>query len=110
MERLIAVFNDLLESKTVGDVDGLLNKHGIEKKYHFPEAIYPKLDVRISYEEILTLKKRGILGEDNNVKDISGFNAAEKLLYALIWKNGDLKKVKHIVNGILADLNDSIGE
>jgi hypothetical protein len=31
----------------------------------------------------------------------------EKLLYALAWKNGDLRKVKHIVAGILSSEDDA---
>lgn len=103
MEKIVAVFNDLLECTTIVEVNGLLNDHKIDQKFHFPEKTYQKLEFTITPEDISLLKEKKILGDDNNIHDISAFSPAEKLLYALIWKNGDLLKMKHIVSGILAD-------
>ncbi|MBW8683284.1 hypothetical protein [Chitinophaga rhizophila] len=110
MNKLIAVFEELLMCKSTGEVDKLLERHNIDKKFHFPEKNYPKLTFKILPEEIITLKEKGILSEDNSLKDTTHFTTTEKLLYALVWKNGDLQKLKHIINGILADADNDIAE
>lgn len=103
MKTALAVFNDLKLCTTTDEVDGLLGKHQVDRKFHFPDTTYKKLEFKITPEEIGLLREMKILGDDNNINDVSTFSATEKLLYALIWKNGDLLKIKHIVNGILAD-------
>ena len=107
MERLLRVFDELMKCKTTREVDGLLVGHNISNSFYFSEETYPKIPFKISQEEIIELREKGVLADDYTILDISGFSAIEKLLYSLIWKNGDLKKLKHIVAGVLAQSEDS---
>lgn len=71
---------------------------------------YPALPFSISQEEVEALEEAGWLtrmkGEERpgtyslNVKKFKEASSVEKLLLALIWKNGDLAKIHHIVLGI----------
>jgi hypothetical protein len=106
MEKLIAVFDALMKSKTTDKVNKLLSEHGIDRRFYFSDDTYPKLDFKITPKEIAELKQRKILNEKNNIIDVSAFTAMERLLYALAWKNGDLKKIRHIVGGILSTENE----
>jgi hypothetical protein len=110
MKKLLAVFDALMESKTTGEVDSLLGDNGIDKRFQFSIEKYPELRFKISREEIIELKKRNILDKENLIQDVSSLNTVEKLLYALAWKNGDLKKIKHIVAGILTSETDPVGK
>lgn len=71
---------------------------------NFNEALYPKIDFSISKKEIEELKLENILEEDLSFsKDISSRikDPLTKLLFATVWKNGDLQKIKHIIQGIV---------
>ncbi len=67
------------------------------------EVKYPRLEFEITANDIKVLQNNDILDSEfelnhheiGKIKD-----PLAKLLYALIWKNGDLKKLKHIINGI----------
>jgi len=70
---------------------------------------YPKIEFDIKPIEIETLINNGIL--DSELKfttDITSklSDPLAKILYATAWKNGDLKKVKHIIKGILDSENN----
>lgn len=70
----------------------------------FNETTYPKIDFSISKKEIEGLKSANILEEDHYFsKDISSRikDPLTKLLFATVWKNGDLQKIKHIIQGIV---------
>jgi hypothetical protein len=66
-------------------------------KKHFQKAEnkYPQLDVNIQPEDVAGLiNKHGLLSFTEMKTQ------TEKLLYSVLWKQGDLPKVKHIVEGI----------
>ncbi|TKT92640.1 hypothetical protein [Dyadobacter frigoris] len=75
----------------------------ILKKCKMDSETYPKVDFKITPSEIKLLVERGMLnenyefvkGEMSNIED-----PLTKILYAIIWKNGDLKKIKHIIKGV----------
>ena len=67
------------------------------------ENKYPRLGMKISAEEILELKESKVLTVDidNNLTiNQERLNPIAKLLYALVWKQGDLQKLKQIIQGI----------
>jgi len=112
MEKFLAVFFDLLQCKTTTQVDELLNKHKIDKQYHFSEKKYPKLHFKITQDEIMALVSTGKISSDYKNINTEDFSPMEKLLYALIWKQGDINKIEHITRGIMSssdeDVNDAI--
>lgn len=67
---------------------------------------YPRIDFSLIPKEIQELTKYGFLDEEGNLfDDTSKYNCLcplTRLLYSIVWKNGDLKKIKHIVQGIKA--------
>jgi len=98
------VFNLIKQSKTISDLEAIPKKFGkIAMKGMNPED-YPKIEFNISMNEIQTLMKNKMIDTDFKfARNISSIltDPLSKLLYAIAWKNGDLKKIKHIIKGIL---------
>jgi hypothetical protein len=103
------VFDAIYNAKSISELENVPDKCFIPKKYQMNTGIYPKLEFNISKMEIEELFERGMLDEDFNLaSDISTrmSDPLSKLLYALVWKRGDLKKLKHIVKGVLDGNNE----
>lgn len=71
---------------------------------------YPKINFTINSLEIRELRDKGIL--DENYGMVTGAidkiqDPLTKLFYSVLWKNGDLIKLKHIVKGIVDASSDS---
>lgn len=103
MEKLKQAFEKLQSSKTIDDIDNILDDVKIEKKYRMKEEFYPQLNFKITKQEIEELKEKEVISTNNLLADISYADPLTKLLYAVLWKNGDLKKIKHIIEGIISD-------
>lgn len=73
----------------------------VPKKYLFSEKQYPPIRYSISKDELY-----GHLGDNGELiigeETLGKATPLEKLLYSVIWKNGDLLKIQHIVDGVLA--------
>lgn len=106
MEIITLTFEKLLTSKTVDDVEKILDDLKIDAKYRMDDKVYPRLKFKITEQEIDDLKEKGLITADNLLTDISNADPLTKLLYSVSWKNGDLKKVKHIIEGIIAGQAD----
>lgn len=94
-----SIFARIENSKTAKE----LNEIATEYDLNLIENKYPRLGIKISVEEILELKGNQLLTFDtNNNLTITqeGLNPIAKLLYALAWKQGDLQKLKKIIQGI----------
>ncbi|MBK9490049.1 MAG: hypothetical protein IPO07_15690 [Haliscomenobacter sp.] len=71
---------------------------------------YPKIEFDIKPDEIQGLIDNHFIDKELNLKtDITSKlkDSLTKLLYAMVWKNGDLKKIKHIIKGIQNAKEDS---
>ncbi len=93
-------FTSIREAKSCAE----LREIKLGEGENFNETTYPKIEFSISKEEIETLRRDKILGEDNYFsKDISSKikDPLTKILFATVWKNGDLQKIKHIIQGIV---------
>ncbi len=106
MEKVKRIFEKLMTSKTIEDVERILDDPMIDKKNQMDDQLYPQLKFKITKDEIEDLKKKGIITSDNLLSDISNADTLTKLLYAVSWKNGDLKKIKHIIEGIISEQQD----
>lgn len=98
------IFDLIKKSKTILDLEDIPDKMGILTKNRMSMDGYPKIEYKINQNEIQSLLDNKILDNDLNfTKDITAklTDPLTKLLYATSWKNGDLKKVKHIIRGIL---------
>jgi hypothetical protein len=98
------IFDKLLAAKNSDEISVLFTEYRIPKK---DKNKYPDLHFTISQTEIGTLKSKGIItGKNTLAPDVSAnteLSSLEKLLYAVIWKNGDLAKIQHIISGICGD-------
>lgn len=106
MELVARAFDRLLASKAIEDLETILDDLSVSKKNRMDDQVYPRLKFKITREEIEELKKNKLLTQDNLLADISNADPLTKLLYAIAWKNGDLKKVKHIIDGIISSDED----
>lgn len=95
-------FDKIESAETIKEIDDILNDPKIYEN-RMNEDSYPKLKFKIDKKEIEDLKSRRILNQNNSISnEVSGtsMDTLTKLLYAVSWKNGDLKKIKHIVDGV----------
>ena len=110
MDKVIAVMKALENGPSFAKVQEQLDQ--IHKKFHFNEDKYPDIPFTLTRAEIAKLHSANILTTKNDIaeKNLPELTPFEKLLYALAWKNGDLKKIKHIVKGILSQQDDETSE
>lgn len=82
---------------------------GTEIQKNMPGEKFPRLELRITPKEISELQAMGVLTDDLKLSPIlaSGklssnqpLSALEKLMYAVLWKNGDLGKEHHMASGV----------
>ncbi|MGV3601352.1 MAG: hypothetical protein ACO1N1_09105 [Dyadobacter fermentans] len=102
------VFGHLKEAKSIRELLSIPEKCAIPKKYQLDSKTYPQIEFTLRSEDIGSLIKSGFLDSELNIaSDINRTmtDPLAKLLYALAWKNGDLKKIKHIARGV-RDVND----
>jgi hypothetical protein len=73
----------------------------ILKKYQFDETIYPKLEFKISREELSRFVRYDPNEKIYEVMLNSNSDPLVRLLYAVLWKNRDVKKINHVIQGIM---------
>ena len=97
------IFSLISNATTIHDLQNIL-EHPALLKSRMDNSKYPKIEFSISDKEIESMIDSGILNSDltfSNTISSQLKDPITKLLYAMIWKNGDLKKEKHICQGIL---------
>ena len=82
------------------------NSYYAEITENMPGKKFPRLRFKITKDELLTLKQTGMISDEDklSVEVASGaitLSPLEKLLYSILWKNGDLGKEGHLINGIM---------
>lgn len=100
-ELVKEIFEKINEAKTINDLKGIEEYKSLSK-YKMDYKNYPRIEFAITEKEINSLFPKDNLDELTIIPE----TPLEKLLYAVIWKNGDLKKIKHIVHGIKNHTND----
>ena len=77
----------------------------IPSRYQKNKTKYPRIPFQISAEEIQKLKAAGWIHKDTNELISEKFAEAKdpmtRLLFSIVWKQGDLLKVARILDGIL---------
>lgn len=109
IENLIEKISNAKTISSLHQIPFELNlKDDITRK--MPGAMYPKLGMKISPEDIKQLQGLGCVNEEmqfshtistGQTSNGSQLTALEKLLFSVIWKNGDLGKEKHLIKGVL---------
>ena len=109
-ENVIKIFTDLSNAESTDVINELWNNLVLYdsdiQKYKFDQEKYPRLNLSISKEEIEKLKEEKFITDDNTVNVISNALPITKLLYAVLWKQGDLAKIKHIISGIISQADE----
>ena len=103
------VFNLIKKSKTISDLENIPDKLKIPIKNRI-SINDPKIEFSIKKSEIQNLIDNKIVDNDHNFTTAIKSKLTDpvtKLLYAIAWKNGDLKKIKHIIKGILDNEKDN---
>ncbi len=112
-EMVVELFDKIRDSESTKNIlsitSGMTQGGLIEKKMP-PISKFPRLKFKISSEDIKELVKFGILTSENKIsknaannffkfkKELTPF---EKVLYSILWKNGDLGKEHHLIAGVL---------
>ncbi len=107
------VFNLIKKSKTTEDIDKILDTLEIPSKNRMKSDAYPQIKFKLEKNEIDALINNDLIDKNTLTfkKDITEklTDPLTKLLYSTLWKNGDLKKIKHIIKGI-TKVNDNSNE
>ena len=92
--------DSLRECKTTEDLLSVLNLPDLAN-YKMSLNKYPRLKISITKEQVETLIESGVIDVTGeiNYEAISNQSALSQLLYSFLWKQGDIQKIKHIVNG-----------
>ncbi len=101
-ELIKKVFTSIKEAKTIEAIQKIEDIEELSKS-RMDNTIYPKLNLKITKEDLTDLENRDFLKDNNLNLKISGAitDPLAKLLYAMVWKQGDLKKLRHISKGIV---------
>ncbi len=98
------IFDLIKKARTIAELETIADKLQIPEKNRMSTSSYPKIEFDIKPTEIEALIDKNLIHEDLSFEtDITEklTDPLTKLLYATAWKNGDLKKIKHIIKGIL---------
>lgn len=102
-ELIEEIFYSIRKSKNILDLEKIITNNIVLQKNKLNTNDYPKINFTIKSEEIDYLLKNGLIDKEYNLiaSSISELkDPLSKLLYATAWKNNDLKKIKHIIEGI----------
>ena len=112
LEEKLKIVADIFDM--ILEADGIKGLKKIEAnaeivKFRIDDKKFPKLDLGIKNEEFQKLFDEGLLNQEDfsfvvnqkNKPDVMSklTTPLEKFLFAMAWKNGDLPKLKHIING-----------
>jgi hypothetical protein len=107
------LFDSITNAKTIQDLENISDSLEIPTKNRMDGASYPQIKFNIQESEIDSLIAEGFIDQNLNFsKDLSArlSDPLTKLLYAIVWKNGDLKKVKHIIKGVIDGRKNTINQ
>jgi hypothetical protein len=105
-QRVDLIFEKLESAKTTAEVDSLLKL--FDRKFKLNDEDYPPIKFKISSAEILHLESVEKLIEKDLItgnNELLDKNPLAKILYAVLWKRNDLKKIKHVIKGIKSGEN-----
>ncbi len=104
MEKLKTLFTALEKTQTIQQIEQIIFKYETTSKLQVLEIKYPRIKFDITPAEIAFLTEKNEIGMANLTTPL------EKLMYAVLWKQGDLSKVKHIINGIISTASNEYNE
>ncbi len=110
------IFSKIEVAKSIEELKSIQNLKEFPylKEFDIDERKYPRLDISLTLEEVKSLKKEGLLESNGsislNLAKNNALSPLEKLLFSILWKNTDLGKEKHIIEGVIGrdDKKDSL--
>lgn len=108
-ECIHLTFSQIEEAVSLKMLDAVIDEAGLREAYLKFFKKYPSVKPSLTVDELNVLKNEGLIDESNRLlldKFATG-TPTVKLLYSLLWKQGDANKLQHLVDGIL---NSSIAE
>ena len=95
------VFEKIEESETIENLEKIQNQLQKTSKNKFYVEKFPEIKFCLTSADISTLISDGIIDENFNfTSDFTDAKPITKLFYSILWKRGDLQKIKHIIKGI----------
>jgi hypothetical protein len=109
VETLKSIFKELENAKTVEKLEEIKTKFeaNIADKFKTDGKKYPRINFQILPKEISILNE---INENAVLEQSQMTTPLEKLMYAVLWKQGDLPKLKHIIDGINFSETDNSNE
>jgi hypothetical protein len=100
--KIKSLFVEVDKCSCIEALANFIERSGFSKQVRDFYLKYPSFDFRITANDINNLRNAGIITESNtlNPKNFPQDPLA-KLLAAVLWKNGDIKKVQHLIDGIM---------
>jgi len=100
---LTSLFQELRHHNSFAQLDNLIVREGLSNEVKAFYTKYPQFTFTITAQEVQELKAEKIFNDDHklNLLNFQG-TTLEKLLIATLWKNGDLNKMAHILDGVLS--------
>lgn len=90
------VFKVIEEARNLEEINLLLDNEPLLSKNRINTLKYPKIEFTLSENDINYLKTNNFITNDNklnlNSDELNSKDTLFKLLYSIIWKNGDLGK------------------
>ena len=92
------IFEALEVCTSPQSVREIMQKYLMASEFEEFEKKYPKIDFTITKDELNGIE----FDHEGNLilSSLKITSPLEKLFYAVLWKNGDLPKLKHVVKGI----------
>jgi hypothetical protein len=100
-----SIFNTIIKAENTSEISQLLNTNIDLQKNKIDIKKYPKIEFHLNQNDISNLKSKNYISNDYKLtisaKELEMQSELTKLLYSIIWKNGDLGKEKHILEGVI---------
>lgn len=100
-------FQDLAGIDSLEKLDHYIKERGLKDKADAFYTKYPSFDFRLTPADIELLKSKEVITADHKL-DPEKFSKdpLTQLLAAVLWKNGDIHKVQHLIDGITGQEGD----
>jgi hypothetical protein len=102
-----SLFAELEKCENLESLQGFLQASNLEQEVKAFYEKYPAFDFTLTPNDINALRNAGVITEINTLNpDKFPKDSLSKLLAAVLWKNGDIKKVQHLIDGIVGAQDD----
>lgn len=107
MTEISNIFDEIESATSVADLKKLIKSLNFEEELQSIENRYPKFSFKISGSDVKYLIEKRYLNQDHTINPdaVTAEIPLTKLLFSIVWKNGDLHKIQHIVDGITGENN-----